>query len=235
MPGHKEISKSVKALETALTAKYPIKELFKMAADFTRKNEIDGLVNIDVMLSDRFIEYLRNGTINDLDAFQSNVLSFTDSEIGDRLKENQEGKKYFHRWYHFLDLCQMAVENYDPELTKRFIESRKYGKELMNLLDQNPNGIRHIELSKKLEISPQYLSKLLREFQEHNLISRVRKKKVSIIKLGLTGRAYMRENENHLPSEDDEYYLNPETTAIVAENVEPYNPIEGEKVPGKKK
>jgi DNA-binding MarR family transcriptional regulator len=131
----------------------------------------------------------------------------------------------------------MAVENYDPALTKRFIESRKYGKELINLLDKNPNGIRHIELSKKLGISPQYLSKLLREFQEQGLISRARKKKVSIIKLGLTGRAYMRENENHLPSEKDKYYLTPEPTAIVAENVEPYMSIPKgrEKVPSKKK
>ncbi len=51
-----------------------------------------------------------------------------------QLMESEDGKRYFYRWHHFLDLCQLAVENYDPALMKRFVGSRKYGKELMTLL-----------------------------------------------------------------------------------------------------
>ncbi|MCP5106488.1 MAG: MarR family transcriptional regulator, partial [bacterium] len=187
------------------------------------KGEIDGLYNIDVMLSDRFIEYLRNGTVDDLEAFEAAVLSFTDSGIGDKLKESEEGKSYFHRWNHFLDLCQLAVENYDPEFMKRLVESRKYGKELLNLLAQNPNGIRHNELSKEISISPQYLSKLLREFQEHDLVTRERKNKLSIIKLGLTGRAYMKQKESQQPYEEVAYRFTHGTSGTVAERREEYN------------
>lgn len=237
MSDDKEVSTPVKAIETALAARNPFKELLKMAADFIRKGEIDKLYNIDVMLTDRFIEYLRNGTFDDLDTFLYDVLSFTDSSIGDRLKENPEGKRYFYRWEHFHDLCDAAIEGYDPQLIKRLIEARKLGKELMNLLYLNEDGIRHNELSQKLGISPQYLSKLLKEFQEHDLITRERNNKVSIIKLSLTGRAYMKENENHLSRQKDEHaaiktndyiqypLLTPGQASIIAERKREYMPI----------
>ena len=222
MTDHTEISGSVEVFETAFAAKKPFKELFNMAAGFVGKGEIDGLYNIDVMLSDRFVEYLRNGTIDDLETFQNDVLAFTDSKAGDRLMESEDGKRYFYRWHHFLDLCQLAVENYDPALMKRFVESRKYGNELMTLLYEAPDGIRHVELSDKLGISPQYLSKLLREFQEHDLITRERKNKVSIIMLGLNGKAYMKENKDRLPREQTGYRIDTEDRPVVAERREEY-------------
>lgn len=222
MTDHTEISGSVEVFETAFAAKEPFKQLFKMAADFVGKGEISGLYNIDVMLSDRFVEYLRNGTIDDLETFQNDVLAFTDSKTGDQLMGSEDGKRYFYRWHHFLDLCQLAVENYDPALMKRFVESRKYGTELMSLLYKAPDGIRHVELADKLGISPQYLSKLLREFQEHDLIGRERRNKVSIITLGLIGRAYMKESIDHLTPGATEYHIDTEDKTGVAERREVY-------------
>lgn len=222
MAGRKVSSGSSKAFSTALTAKDPFKELLKMAADFVRKGDINSLYNIDVMLNDRFVEYLRNGNIDDLETFQMDVLYFTDGETGTQLKESEEGEKYFYRWHHFLDLFQLAIGNYDPALIKRFVESRKYGKEMLTLLYDRPDGIRHNELSKKLDISPQYLSKLLREFQAHDLVSRERKNKVSMITLGLIGRAYMKENQDHPAREEAEYHINTEDKTVVAERREEY-------------
>jgi transcriptional regulator with XRE-family HTH domain len=236
MPRHKEISSSVKILETALMAKDPFKILFKMAADFITKGNFDELYNIDVMLTDRFIEYLRNGTIDDLEAFIYDVLAFTDSQIGDQLKESKEGKSYFYRWEHFHDLCDAAIEGYDPQLIKRLIESRKHGEELMAILFRDKFGIRHNELSNKLGISPQYLSKLLREFQEHDLVTRDSKDKVSIIRLGITGREYMKESGKHLSYEEieqideesEDYRKSASTAANIAQKKEEYSPIEPE-------
>jgi transcriptional regulator with XRE-family HTH domain len=236
MPGFKKISTSVKVFETALTAKDPFKELLKMAVDFIKEGDIRSLRNIDVMLISSFIEYLRNGTIDDLEAFIYDVLAFTDSEIGDQLKEDKEGKRYFYRWEHFHDLCDTAIENYDPELMKRFVESRKHGKELMAILFRYKDGIRHNELSKKLGISPQYLSKLLREFQEHDLVTRDSKDKVSIIRLGITGREYMKESEKHLSCDENEqidddsedYRSSTPTAPKIAQEKEEYSPIETE-------
>jgi DNA-binding MarR family transcriptional regulator len=181
--------------ETALNKKESIKKLFKMAADFIQKGEIHHLNDIDAMLTDRFIEYLRSGTFDELTDFQYSVLSFIDSRIGDQLQESSEGQYYYHRWNHFHDLCETAVENYDPQLTKRFIESKKHGKELMELLYQNKEGLRHNQLAQQLNISPQNLSKLLREFAQHELIIRERKNKLSIITLSITGKAYIKEKK----------------------------------------
>ncbi len=200
MPGFEKISSSVKVFETALNAKDPFKELFKMAEEYIKAGDLDSLHNVDVMLISTFIEYLRNGNIDDLRAFLYDVLAFTDSRIGDRLKKTEEGKCYFYRWEHFHDLCDTAIENYDPQLMKRFVESRKYGKELLSTLYKSPDGIRHKELSERLGISPQYLSKLLKEFQQQDLVTRNSRDKVSIVKLGISGRAFVNDNENCWPT-----------------------------------
>ncbi|MGD2088664.1 MAG: helix-turn-helix domain-containing protein [Candidatus Aminicenantes bacterium] len=225
MPGHREVSTSVKILETALMAKDPFKILLKMAEDFIKRGNFEELYNIDVMLTDRFIEYLRNGTIDDLKAFIYDVLAFTYSKIGDQLKASEEGKSYFYRWEHFHDLCDAAIKGYDPKLIKRFITSRKHGEELMAILFRNKDGIRHNELSKKLGISPQYLSKLLREFQEHDLVTRDSKDKVSIIRLGITGREYMKENQQ-IDEESEDYRITGSTAAVIAQEKEEYESIE---------
>ena len=238
MSMQKEASLSVDIFEAALGSEEPIKELFEIAARLIQDGEIGNLSDIDVMLIERFIEYLRGGSSDELDAFQAAVLSFTDSEIGDRLKANKEGQKYYYRWQHFHDLCGMAVENYDPKLAKRFVESRKHGKGLLTLLYQNREGIRHNELSKRLGVSPQYLSKLLREFQEHDLITRERKNKVSIIRLGAAGRAYISENfsfyETAGPVSPGTYkpgnQTAPRNAAMVAERKIEYNKTDTEDI-----
>lgn len=237
MADQEETSSSVIIFEKALSSREPIKELLEMAKDFIRKGEMENLSDIDMMLIDRFIGYLRKGTIDDLKEFQDAVLSFTDSKVADRLKQDEEGERFFHRWDHFHDLCDAATENYDPELTRQFIESRKHGKELMHLLFQNQEGIRHNELSLRLGISPPHLSKLLREFQEHDLITRERKNKVSIIRLGITGRAFMKGNEQaaeiyengRIDDDMQQYRLTPEPAAVVAERGEAYTAIPAKK------
>jgi CRP-like cAMP-binding protein len=231
MHEQKELSDSVIIFEAALTSREPVKELLKMAADYIRKDEMENLNDIDVMLIDRFIEFLRQGTGDDLNDFQAAILSFTDNEMGQQLKLNEAGKRFFHRWDHFHDLCDAAIENYDPQQTKRFIESKKRGKELMQLLFENPEGIRHNELSSKLGISPQNLSKLIREFQEHQLISKERNNKVSIIKPGITGRAYLRDIHPGKNEDPHDYRFTPEPLSFVAEKSRTYKTINPKDLP----
>lgn len=231
MPEQKEISDSVIIFEAALNSREPVKELLDMAADYIRKDEMENLNDIDVMLIDRFIEILRQGTGDDLNDFQAAILSFTDNEMGKQLKLSEAGKRFFYRWDHFHDLCDAGIENYDPQQTKRFIESKKRGKELMQLLSQNQDGIRHNDLSSKLGISPQNLSKLIREFQEHQLISRERNNKVSIIKPGITGRAYLRNLHPDKNEDPHDYRFTPESISMVAEKSHEYTTIHAEDLP----
>ncbi|MCU0287549.1 MAG: hypothetical protein MUF15_14285 [Acidobacteria bacterium] len=220
----KEMSNSVVIFEAALNSDEPIKELLNMAKIYIQKNEIENLNDIDVMLIDRFIEFLRHGTADDLNEFQAAILSFIDSEIGQQLKPDENGNRFFHRWDHFHDLCDAAIENYDPQQTKRFVESKKRGQELMQLLFENPHGIRHNELSSKLGISPQYLSKLIREFEEFHLIAKERNNKVSIIKPGLTGRAYLKDIHPAKADAPHNYRIAPDSASFVAEKSCQYMP-----------
>jgi hypothetical protein len=237
MIDEKETSTSVIIFETALSSKEPIKKLFEMAADFFQKGDMKNLWDIDVMLTDRFIEYLRTGTFDELNEFKYALLAFIDTQLGDQLKESEEGKRYYYRWAHFHDLCETAVENYDPQLTKRFIESRKHGKELMTLLYKyKKEGLRHNELAQQLGISPPHLSKLLREFIEHELITRERQNKFSIIRLSIIGNAYMKENESKYEMGQDtgtvyhleDYPDNTQPAAVIAGRKEEYLPLSNE-------
>jgi len=235
MIDEKETSTSAIIFETALSSKEPIKKLFKMAADFIQKGEMNNLWDIDVMLSDRFIEYLRTGTFDELNEFKYALLAFIDTQIGDQLEQSKEGKRYYYRWSHFHDLCEIAIENYDPQLTKRFIESRKHGKELMKLLYKK-EALRHNELAQQLKISPQHLSKLLREFIEHELIIRERQTKFSIIKLSIIGNAYMKEDEYKYEMgqetgtlyHQEDYPDDTQPASVIASRKEEYIPIPNE-------
>jgi DNA-binding HxlR family transcriptional regulator len=186
-------SMSAHIFETALAGKEPIKELLSMAADFIKKGENRNLRDIDIMLIDRYIDYLRYGMKDDLNSFLYAILSLVDSSTGEKLKESEDGKRYFYRWEHFEDLCTTAIENYDPVFTARLVSSRKHGRELIEILSAHRDGIRHNSLSKMLGMTEQHLSKLLREFEEDGLVIRERKNKVSMIRLGFAGRAYMAE------------------------------------------
>jgi len=237
MIDEKETSASVIIFETALSSKEPIKKLFEMAADSFQKGDMKNLWDIDVMLSDRFIEYLRTGTFDELNEFKYALLAFIDTQLGDQLKESEEGKRYYYRWAHFHDLCEMAIENYDPQLTKRFIQSRKHGKELMTLLYKyKKEGLRHNELAQQLGISPPHLSKLLREFIEHELITRERQNKFSIIRLSIIGNAYMKENQSEYEMDQDvgtlyhpkDYPYDTQPAAVIASGKDEYISISPE-------
>jgi hypothetical protein len=185
--------KKIKVFETSLTSIDPIKDLLGEAKKCMNKGNIAGLYEIDVMLSDKYIQYLRVGTKDDLTNFVNHLLAFLDSEVGDKLKFSEEGKKYYYRWDHFHDLCNIAIENYDYSFTARFIASRKQGDQLMSLLLKHSEGIGHNKLAIKLNVSREFLLDMVREFQEHGLVISERKNQIFKIRLGLVGRIYMSE------------------------------------------
>ncbi len=142
--------------------------------------------------------------------------------VAKKLKNNKDHRSYYYRWEHFFDLCGMATENYDFELAKRFVETRKKGVELLEILQKETDGIRHNDLAQRLEISPPYLSKLLRQFEQHNLVTRERRSKFSLVRLGLAGRAYMADKGLAVPAGietplefETGYRINSETAGLV--------------------
>lgn len=190
-------------LETGLTSPKPVKALLSLAADHIKNGRWQNLSDIDAMLADRFIGYIRDGIKDDLDEFLKAVLSFIDSKSGDKLKLTEEGKSYFYRWEHFHDLCGIAAENYDHDFTSRLLESRKHGNQLLEILFDEKKGVRFKVLAEKLGISNQNLAKLLREFEEAELVVRQRHKNVTTVKVGFIGKIYMEEKETDITSTED--------------------------------
>jgi DNA-binding MarR family transcriptional regulator len=119
------------------------------------------------------------------------MLAFLDSNIGDKLKSSDKGRQYYYRWEHYIDLCSTAVDNYDPQSMTRFIASRKHGPRLMQVLFENIEGLRSKNLAQLLGISSQHLAKLLKEFEDRDLVVREREKKFTLVRLDFLGRAYM--------------------------------------------
>jgi hypothetical protein len=177
--------------EAALTAKRPVKVLMKTAADSIKKDEQENLHDIDALLTGMVVDYVRKGTPDDLDTFADDMLAFLDSAGGDTLKSSEPGRRYYDRWEHCIDLCTTALSNYDPQSVGRFVASRKHGKRLMQILFENTDGIRAVDLAKALEISDQNLAKLLREFEDQSLVVRQRQKKCTLVQLDFLGKAFM--------------------------------------------
>lgn len=193
--------KSREILETSITSEKPVKDLMVLAGQFVENMNTDGLHDIDVALTGLLIDFIRHGTLDMFDTFIEDMLIFLDSDNGDRLKSFIEGERYFYRWEHLVDFSRMTFEEYDPDMTARFIASRKYGVRLLEIVSENTDGIRVKELAKKLDISNQQLAKLLREFEEHDLVEREKGKKMTLVHLGFMGRVYMSEKEESQASD----------------------------------
>ena len=190
---------SATIFEAALTAGRPVKALMDIAEQSINQGALDNnLHNIDAMLTGTAVDYIRKGTPDQIDAFADDMLAFLDSNLGDRLKSSNEGKRYYYRWEHFVDLCSAAVDNYDPQSAARFIASRKHGQRLMQVLFENIAGLRSKDLAQLLGISSQHLAKLLREFEDRDLVVREREKKFTIVRLDFLGRAYMGDEKSEM-------------------------------------
>lgn len=190
---------SATIFDTTLTAIRPIKALMDTAEQSINQGAWDNnLHNIDVMLTGMAVDYIRKGTPDQIDAFADDMLAFLDSNFGDTLKSSNEGKRYYYRWEHFVDLCSTAVDNYDPQSEARFIASRKHGQRLMQVLFENIAGLRSKDLAQQLEISSQHLAKLLREFEDRDLVVRDREKRFTLVRLDFLGRAYMSDEESEM-------------------------------------
>ena len=190
---------SATIFEAALTAGRPVKALMDIAEQSINQGARDNnFHNIDAMLTGMAVGYIRKGTPDQIDAFADDMLAFLDSNLGDTLKSSNEGKQYYYRWEHFVDLCSAAVDNYDPQSVARFIASRKHGQRLMQVLFENIAGLRSKDLAQLLGISSQHLAKLLREFEDRDLVVREREKKFTIVRLDFLGRAYMSDEESEM-------------------------------------
>ena len=190
---------SATIFDTALSAIRPIKALMDTAEQSINQGVWDNnLHNIDAMLTGMAVDYIRKGTPDQIDTFADDMLAFLDSNLGDTLKSSNDGKRYYYRWEHFVDLCSAAVDNYDPQSVARFIASRKHGQRLMQILFENTAGLRSKALAQLLGISSQYLAKLLREFEDRDLVVREREKRFTLVRLDFLGRAYMSDEESEI-------------------------------------
>ena len=189
---------SATIFEISLTAGRPVNVLMEMAKQSVNQGEQGNIHNIDAVLTGMIVDYIRRGTSDHLDRFADDMLAFLDSNIGDKLKSSDEGRQYYYRWEHSIDLCSAAVDNYDPQAMARFIASRKHGPGLLQVLFENIEGIRSKDLAQLLGISSQHLAKLLREFEDRDLVVREREKKFTLVRLDFLGRAYMSDEESEM-------------------------------------
>jgi hypothetical protein len=187
-----ELNESAEIFKKALTEERPVHALLDLINSFS-EHDLKTIWNVDVMLSGRFIDFVRNGTKDDFDLFIHALLSFLHGDKGDLLRKMHDGERYYYRWEHFQDLCDAALEDYDSSFTERFVASRKQGNRLMEILFSAKEGLRHKELAAVANISPQYLSKLLRDFKEQRLITVKRDGKASLVRLSFLGEAFMHE------------------------------------------
>jgi hypothetical protein len=111
-------------LDFVLKSKRPADDLLEIAKNYVAKGDVAACHDIDIMLMDRYIKFVRNGTYDDLDKFLLDILSHLDGQFGDMLKSTEAGREYFERWMHFHDLCMVAVENYDFEMAKRSLSQK---------------------------------------------------------------------------------------------------------------
>ncbi len=188
-----EKNDTAKIFDTALGSKDPIKALLDIARDFVKEGNIERIHDVDVMLHERCLEYLRKGTKEDIDSFISCLNAFVDSEDGESLSALSKEKNYTERWDHLSELCYMVVENSDPELVYRLVEGRKNGGNLVDLL-QKEGLMRFKDLAERLRISNQNLAKLVREFEREDIVERVRDRKSTFVQLGFMGRVYVAEH-----------------------------------------
>lgn len=189
------LNQSGNILEISLSSQRPAKDLMELVKILAEKKDDAGLQDIDTALTGLLVDYIRKGTRDQVEGFMDDMTAFLDSKHGDRLKSLSEGERLFYRWENLVDFSRIALENYDPDLTSRFIASRKHGSRLLVIVYESPDGIRPKELAKKLEISEQQLAKLLREFEAQDLVVRQKgkKEKVTLVHLGFMGRVYMSE------------------------------------------
>ena len=68
----------------------------------------------------------------------------------------------------------------------------------MQILFENTAGLRSKALAQLLGISSQYLAKLLREFEDRDLVVREREKRFTLVRLDFLGRAYMSDEESEI-------------------------------------
>ncbi len=184
-------------LEVSQTSDEPIKELLDIAKEAIKNKDKNTLYDVDLCLSDKFIEYIRSGTLENLKTFLYTTLLFTETDNAETLENSEEFKDYFYRWEHFISLCDIASKNYDPKLVERTVKGSKHGLKLLQLLYKS-DGKRPAELEKELDIKSSQLSRLINDFEYHNLIFREKFKenKTTIVHLSYIGKTFIEDLNN---------------------------------------
>ncbi len=151
------------------------------------------LEGVDAVLHQTFLDLMRHGSKDEFKSFIT-ILTKLSLRAGERFAS------FAQRWKHLNELSQMVFNSLNPEMAKRLVESRKYGKEIMKVLEEG--AIRSGDLAEKLGISGEHLAKILREFEKEQLIERVRVRKASWIMIGLVGTQIIKDLIHVLPMED---------------------------------
>ncbi len=196
-----ESTSSVEVFQTALAAGEPVKALMDLAARFLADGDMASMRDVDVMLDDRLIHYVRNDATEELHSFVYALLAFIDTRMGDRLRSLPEGERLVHRWEHLVDLCRLAIDNYDSRRAIRLLASRKHGEQLMRILERQ-GSIRFKDLALELGVKQPYLARFLKELEKEDLVVREHGKNLSMVRLGFMGRVVLKEMEE----EDDDPY-----------------------------
>ena len=187
------MNKTVELFDQTIMSAEPVAALMSKAGNFATEENLDMLHNVDGLLAGILIKALRRGDRTNMDDLAEHVVDFLESPSAAALKKTEEGRTLCNRWEYLFDLVGLALDNYDPMRAGDLIHARTQGPALFAALYRKPVGWRAGELASELGISAQNLAKLLRFYEQNELIERSRHSKATIVRLSLLGQTHMDE------------------------------------------
>lgn len=172
-------------------------ELIEAARQGLKDSDVEALRQLDAAFHHFFLNEARRGNEQSKTSFIMGILGVLHLSEARAIEPASEVQQFLCRWSHLDGLMDvLRREGGLVERAARFISSRKHADQLLETVARA--GIRGIaagELASELEISQQYLSKLLREMQSRDIIERHSEGGRVYVCLGLVGEIIVEERE----------------------------------------
>jgi hypothetical protein len=186
-----KLNASAKIFQLAMTSQNPAEALLSMVPKFLEKGDMESINVIDVMLNGRFVLFSRNLDFEKIEEFAYQIVAFLESPCGEKLRKTPQGARFFWRWEQLRDLSDFVIENRSRDFTEQFVNEKRHGRELLQILQSNPEGMSIADLSKQLSIGKKACAQLIRDFIREDLVKIDRKGRKNIILLGFMGKVFM--------------------------------------------
>ncbi|MBI3681726.1 MAG: hypothetical protein HY235_15200 [Acidobacteria bacterium] len=171
----------------------PWPEVASAAIRALKNNDLAALDRVDTAIRHLFLHEAGEGTEESRSAFILNLFEITSSREAKQVDEDVPARRFLTRWEHVAELTEAFRRDITAEEAARnLLRAREHGERLLQVVHSaTPDGIRSTDLADELQLKTAYVSKLLREFEEYDLVERQRHGKNVWVTLGLVGRLLM--------------------------------------------